>query len=384
MIERISLEGKQIILVGTAHVSRQSVELVKKTIEEEKPDVVGIELDAERYNQLKSGRKWQETNVSELIKKGQLYVFLLNLLLANLQRKIGQQLGVKPGEEMFAACAIAEKKKIPIALLDRSVRITLKRAIQKTSLREKFRLLLSFIAGLFGEGQKIDAEKVEQMKQKDMMTELMNELSRQAPSVKEVLVDERDKYIAYRINSLGAKKIVAVLGAGHLEGVKKFLGKPVDILELESIQKKKSYWGLLKYLVPALFVLVLAWGFYARGFVGGLQLFAYWFLITGIFSAIGAIFAKSHAVSILTAFVAAPFTTLHPALASGWFAAAAEAKFRNPKVKDFESLSSLNSYKDFEKNNVTHLLLVAAYTNIGSTIGVIAALPYLVKLLGIG
>jgi len=386
MIERILIDGKEIILVGTAHVSSESVKLVEETILAERPEVVGVELDDQRFAQLRQGEGWREQNVMDLLSKGQAYLFLLNLMLANMQRKIGESLGVKPGSEMLKAVEIAEKEGLKIALLDRNVKITLKRAFNKTSLGEKLKIGFGIIVGLFAgggdEAQKITKEKVEEMQQKDIMTELIKELSKEAPSIKQVLVDERDFYIAQKILECDCKKIVAVVGAGHVDGIKGHLHNGIQsVAELEKAPEKKNWiLEILKYGIPALFVAFLVWGFYNNGIQGGVEVFLSWFLITAIFSAIGAIIARAHPLSILTAFVAAPFTTLHPALASGWFAALAEAKFRKPKVKDFEGLNKLESFGDFQRNNVTHLLIVAAFTNIGSTIGVIIALPYLLKM----
>ncbi|MDD5163822.1 MAG: TraB/GumN family protein [Candidatus ainarchaeum sp.] len=382
-VEKIKNKEKTIVLVGTAHISKESIELVNKTIEKEKPEIVGVELDAQRYAQLKMGRRWQEMNIGQVIKEGKVYLFLINLLLSNLQRRLGDELGIAPGTEMLEAMRLAEEKKIPIALLDRDIQITMKRAFQNTGIVEKAKLLMQVVTGFFQEGEALTKEKVEELKKTDILNKLMSELSKEFPSLKKTLVDERDLFIANQILNAPGKKIVAVLGLGHLEGVKKFLDKKRDIRELTIVKKKRSIFSILKYVIPALFVVFIAYAFFAKGIEATANVFLWWFLITGICSAIGALIARSHALSILTAFVAAPFTTLHPALASGWFAAGVEMKFRNPKVKDFESLSKLNSYSDWEKNRVTHLLMVAAYTNIGSTIGVIIAFPYLLALLGI-
>ncbi len=383
VVEKIKTREKTIVLVGTAHISRESIELVKKTIEKEKPDIVGVELDAQRYTQLKMGKRWQEMDIGQIIKEGKVYLFLINLLLSNLQRRLGDELGIAPGTEMLEAIKLAEEKKLPIALLDRDIQVTMKRAFQNTGIVEKAKLLLQVITGFFQEGEALTKEKVEELKKTDILNKLMSELSREFPSLKKTLVDERDLFIANQILNAPGKKIVAILGLGHLEGVKKYLDKKRDTSELVLVKKKKNIFGLLKYIIPVLFAVFIAYAFLAKGIEATANVFLWWFLITGICSAIGAMLSKPHPLSILTAFVAAPFTTLHPALASGWFAAGVEMKFRNPKVKDFESLAKLNSYSDWEKNRVTHLLMVAAYTNIGSTIGVVIAFPYLLALLGI-
>ncbi|MDD5148061.1 MAG: TraB/GumN family protein [Candidatus ainarchaeum sp.] len=381
-VEKIKTKEKTIVLVGTAHISRESIELVKKTIEKEKPGIVGVELDMQRFQQLKMGRHWQEMDIGRIIKEGKLYLFLINLLLSNLQRRLGDELEVAPGTEMLEAMKIAEEKKIPIALLDRDIQVTMKRAFQNTGIVEKIKLGLQLISGFFQEGEALTKEKVEELKKTDILNRLMADLGREFPSLKKTLVDERDLFIANQILDAPGKKIVAVLGLGHLEGVKKYLDKKRDTRELMQVKKKKSILGVLKYLVPALFVVFIAYAFFAKGIGATLDVFFWWFLITGICSAIGSLFSRPHPLTVLTAFVAAPFTTLHPALASGWFAAGVEMKYKSPKVKDFETLGKLNSYSDWEKNRVTHLLMVAAFTNIGSTIGVVIAFPYLLALLG--
>jgi pheromone shutdown-related protein TraB len=381
-MERIFSHGKEIVLIGTAHISRKSIELVEKTIELEKPDIVGIELDKIRLEQLKSGQKWRETNIAEIIKSGKTFLFIVSILLSNIQRRFGAQVGVMPGSEMLKAIELSEKKQIPIILLDRDIQITMKRAFKLMPFTEKIKLVFSIISGFFIEKEKISEEKIEELKEKDLMTELMKELSNTAPTIKKVLVDERDEFIANKILNAPGKKIVAVVGAGHIEGIKKFLHKKTSIKPLLEIPRKKSKIRFLKFVVPALFAIIFAYAIISKGLMHSIQLFAYWFLINGSLSALGVLIARGHFFSIITAFLAAPFTSLHPALAAGWFAGATELKVRSPKVKDFEMLSTLNSYNDFSKNNVTRILLVTAYANIGSMIGTIIAFPYIISLLG--
>src|SRR3989344_5139836 len=301
MIEKLSLAGKQIILVGTAHISSESIELVKKTIEEENPDAVGVELDSQRLEQLKSGSKWRETNVEEILKAGKSHLFLVNLMLSNMQKKFGDSVGIQPGSEMLAAVSAAEEKKIPVELLDRDIKITMKRSLASMGLREKAKLGYSVLEGFFAD-EKITKEQIEELKKKSFM-----------------------KYFAWAI--------------------------------------------------PILLLALIGYGFYAKGLDAILRVGATWILVTGGLSAIAVLLARGHILSALTAFVAAPITTIHPALASGWFAALAEAKLNTPKVKDFESLRELKSVGDFFTNRVTKILLVAAFSNLGSMIGVFIALP---------
>ncbi len=381
-MEKIFLNGKKIILIGTAHISEQSINAVREAIEKEKPNVIGVELCKSRFAQLKMGRRWSETNISEIIKTKKTYLFLVNLLLSNIQRRFGQKLGIKPGAEMLEAYNIAKEKNIPIVLLDRDVQITLRRAFSLMSFFEKIKIFFSIISGFFREEEELTPELVERLKQKDMMTELMNELSKTAPTIKKVLVDERDMYISQKISSAKGKKILAVVGAGHIEGIKNYLNKKISLEPLLEIPRKRSFWKFIPYIVPVIFVAILGYAFYSKGILLSLELFALWFLINGILSAAGVVLARGHIFSVLAAFFAAPFTSLHPAIAAGWFAGMVEAKYSKPKIKDFEALNKLNSFADFSKNKVTRILLVTAYANIGSTIGTIIAIPYILSLLG--
>jgi len=367
--------------VGTAHVSKESVSLVKETIEKEKPDVVGVELDIQRLQQLRHGKRWSQMDIGQVIKEGKTHLFLLNVLLSNLQRQIGEDLGVKPGSEMLAAVNEAAKQKLPVALLDRDVAITLKRALNRTSFFEKAKLGYGIVGSFVGVGQKLDQQTIEKLKEKDMLNALMQQLSKELPSVKKVLVDERDLFIANRILQTKAKKIVAVVGAGHLDGIKKYLDKPRDIRPLLTVKKKRGILSYLKYVIPVLFFVFIAYGFYSKGSDIALNLLFMWFLINGLLSALGAALARAHPLSIFTAFFAAPFTSLHPALAAGWFAGLVELKMRNPKVSDFEQLPEINSVGSLARNRVTRILMVTAFANIGSTIGTVIALPYIASLL---
>lgn len=385
VLERLNVDGKEVVLLGTAHVSAESVALVKETIEKEHPDVVGVELCQQRYKQLKAGDKWGEQNVVELIQTGKTYVFLINLLLANFQRRIGQDLGVKPGQEMLEAALAAESQGVKVGLMDRDVRITLRRAVAKMGLMEKAKFGYSLIMGFFGgqEGEVLTPAKIEDLKKKDVMSQLMEELAREMPSIKRVLVDERDAYIAEKIKLAPGKKVVAVVGAGHMEGIKKHLsnGNEVSVRSLEQVPQKKNYWGYLKYIVPILFAAILIYGFVAKGWEASLYVFLWWFLINGALSALGVLLARGSLYAVSAAFLAAPFTSLHPFFAAGWFAGLAQARVSMPKVKDFEGLRQLNSYSDFANNAVTKILLVTAFANLGSTIGTVVALPYVLSLL---
>ncbi len=380
-VERVRKNGKEIILVGTAHISQKSVELVRKTIIEEKPDAVGVELDGQRFRQLKAGRKWGEMDMFEVIRSGKTYLLLLNLLLSSLQKRFGSAVGVKPGEEMMEAVKAAEETGSRVELLDRDIRITMKRAIAEMGFVERLKLIFGVFLSFFGFGERVDAEKIEELKKKDILTELMEELGREMPSTKRVLVDERDLFIANKILESNAKKIVAVVGLGHIGGIKKGLGKKIDLSELTKEPRKRNYLALLKYAAPLAFFALVFFAYFLKGAEAVAGIFVVWIVVNSLLSAFGAILARAHWKSVLAAFVSAPLTSLHPALAAGWFAGYVELRQRCPRVKDFESLGSLEHLSDFYGNRVSRVLLVAAFTNAGSVIGTFVALPIIVSML---
>jgi len=397
-IEKIQTENREIILIGTAHVSKESVGLVKETIERENPDVVGVELCGQRHKTLINKKKWNETEITKVIREGRSYVFLINLLLANFQRKIGDELGVEPGSEMMEALKIAKEKNIEVALIDRDIQVTLKRAWGLMPFIEKiklfFYLLYDFTCGVF-EGKKINENLIEELKNKDIVTELMNELGREAPSVKKVLVDERDIYLASKILSAKGDKIVAVVGAGHISGIKKYILQNIhkenqeNLEKLEEIPKTFSFIGLAKYLIPLIFLIIIAHGFMTGGFSKVFAMGAIWIISNVIFGCIGASLALAHPATIIAAGIASPFTSINPATPAGLVAAYVEASVRKPKVRDFEGITRLASIWDAWKNNVTRILLVFLFTNGGSSLGAFVAFffmthpEYIAKITGI-
>ncbi len=375
-----------IILVGTAHISKESVEEVKQAIEKYKPKIVAVELCKRRHEAITKKDQWENTPVNKLLKSNNAYLMLAQTFLSSIQRKLGKEYGVEPGSEMIAAMDEAKKHGLEVALVDRDITITLKRAWKKMGVREKFRLTWEFLKAILG----YDEEELEELDLKELMKEdvisaMMKEFGEIAPSVSTVLIHERDEYIAKKILDESKKgRVVAVVGAGHLKGIKKYLEQKevdVDLKELEYVPKKRfSVLKTIGYSIPVLFVVLIVYGFYTKGSGLVLEMFLYWFLINGICSAIGAAIARGHPFTILTAFVAAPITSLNPAIAAGWVAGYVEAMLRTPVVKDFKELSKLDSLRDFWNNRVIRLLMVVALANVGSMIGTFVALPYLLRL----
>ncbi len=376
-----------IVLVGTAHISKDSVEEVKEVIEEFKPDIVAVELCQRRYDAITKKDKWENTPVSQLIKGNNAYLLLAQTFLASIQRKLGKEYGIEPGSEMIAAMKEAKQHNLDVALVDRDISVTLKRAWRKMGFREKFRLAWEFLKAIVG----YDEEEMEELDLKELMNQdvistLMEEFKEIAPSVADVLIHERDQYIAKKILDESKKgKVVAVVGAGHLKGIQKHLKKgkiDIDLKELDYVPKKRiSILKIIGYAVPVIFAVFIVYIYMTYGAGRTFDALIWWVIINGSFSAIGALIARAHPFSIITAFVAAPITSLNPAIAAGWVAGYVEFKMRKPVVRDFKALSKLDSFKDIWNNKVIRLLTVVALANIGSMMGTFVAFPYLLRYL---
>jgi pheromone shutdown-related protein TraB len=372
----------RITLVGTAHISQESVEEVKKVITQEKPDIVAVELCQRRYDAITKKDQWESTPVNKLLKSNNAYLMLAQTFLGSIQRKLGKEYGVEPGSEMIQAMKEAENQKMQVALVDRDISITLKRAWRKMGIREKFRLTWEFLKALIGfDEEELEELDLESLMKEDVISAMMEEFGEIAPSVKTVLITERDQYISQKILDESKKgKVVAVVGAGHLKGIKKQLEKKdlnLNLKDLEEVPKKRIKWAkTFAYVIPILFVSLIVGLLFFRGeaaYKDIQDIVLWWFLINGSLSALGALIARGHVLTIIAAFLAAPLTSLNPAIAAGWVAGYVEAKVRTPVVKDFKNLSKIDSFKDFWNNRVIRLLMVVALANLGSMIGTFIA-----------
>ena len=375
-----------IILVGTAHISKESVEEVKEVIEEYKPDIVAVELCKRRYESITKKDKWENTPITSLLKSDNAYLLLAQTFLSSIQRRLGKEYGVEPGSEMIAAMDEAKKHDLEVALVDRDISVTLKRAWKKMGIREKFRLTWEFMKAILGyDEEELEELDLKELMDQDVISAMMEEFGKIAPSVATVLIHERDEYIAKKILNESEKgKVVAVVGAGHINGIKKHLEKKkldVDLTELEYVPKKRfSVLKTVGYAIPVVFVALIVYLFLIGGWGRAADALLWWFLINGSLSALGTAIARGHPFSIATAFVAAPLTSLNPAIAAGWVAGYVEFKLRKPIVKDFQNLSKVDSTKDFFNNRVIRLLMVVALANLGSMIGTFIAFPYIASL----
>lgn len=367
-IHQLNVDGKEIILIGTAHVSRQSAEEVKKIIEREQPDSVCIELDEGRYKSLMEQNKWENTDIIQVIKEKKAILLLVNLVLSAYQKKMANQFDIQPGQEMIQGIESAKKIQANIVLADRDIQITFKRIWRGITAWSKVKLFFSIILSIFDE-EEITEEELEKMKTEDMLTSALNELSSDFPGLKKHLVDERDQHLAQKIKEAPGQKIIVVLGAAHISGVKKELFKEHNLKKLTEIPEKPKSSKLIGWMIPLAIIFMVISTFSVDAATGMDQIIS-WILWNGSLSAIGTVIAGGHILSILTAFLAAPITSLHPLLAAGWFAALTEAFIRKPRVRDFENLTKdISTIKGFWKNRVIRILLVVILANLGSVIG---------------
>ncbi len=374
----------KLVLVGTAHVLKASVEEVEAAIKEHKPDIVAVELDEKRYEVLTNKQKWEETRITDMIRGGKAFFFLAQVFLASIQRRLGKEFGAEPGSEMVAAIRAAEQNNLRVELVDRDITITMKKAWRTMGIREKFRLFWEFSKAMVGYSDEEEID-LEELMNEDAITMLIEELKEIAPSATKILVFERDAYIAKKVSTLSLEgKVLAVVGAGHMKGIQENLANIDDtpsFEELNAVPKKRiKLTKVIAFGIPILFFALLGWlafnGLTSQdpNYWDNLKnVMLMWFLINGACAAIGAALARGHPYSIATAFLAAPFTSLNPAVAAGWFAGAVEAKVRTPTVKDFHNLSELESTRQFLNNRVIRVIMVAALANIGSMIGTFIA-----------
>lgn len=383
-IHRITIEGKKIVLVGTAHISQDSVETVRRVIEVESPETVCIELDSQRYESLRNQRRWESLNLIQVIKHGQVPFLLANLALAAFQKRMGLHTGVKPGAELAAAGEMAEQLGIEIRLVDRDIRTTLLRAWRKTGLWKKLNLVSTLIAGLF-ENQKLDEAELARLRQSDTLSAMLEEMGTLLPSVKTILVDERDTYMAHFIRNAPGSKIVAVVGAAHIPGILRKLETtttPLEIAEISVIPAKTRLSKVIPWAIPAIVIILFITGFFLgdRDRVAGAAIA--WVLANGLLAALGALIALGHPLSIATAFVAAPITSLNPTIGAGMVTGLVQAFVAAPTVKDMEQVGDdLANWRGWWSNRMTRVLLVFLFSSLGSAAGTVIAFRWLKDLL---
>ena len=359
-------------LLGTAHVATASVEAVKQNIEEWGPGIVAVELCKGRHDALTQEKRLDKEGLLKVIKEGRAPMVLLQSLLAAEQRKLGLDEGQQPGAELLAAVETAKEYELQVELVDRDIQTTLRRAWNKMRFREKMGLMWALLSE---DDSDEELELEDMLTDKDLLTSLMEELREVSPGAGEVLIDERDEFIARKISAIrGNGKVLAVLGAGHLDGVSKLLKEDVQpseerISELAMTPKGGKMLKTISYAIPLALLGLLGWFFYNGDLASIKENGIYWFAGNFIGAALFCMLAGGHPVAILVAALASPITSLNPALAAGWFAGYAQMKVREPTGEDLTEFLKLDSAKLFWTNRAGRILLVTALTNLGSMAG---------------
>lgn len=374
----------EFLLLGTAHVSQKSADVVKGLIETHEFDAVAIELDELRYQAITDENRYKNMDLISIIKNKQTGLIATNLAMSAYQNRLAEQLGVEPGAEMKQAIKSAQASDLNLWKIDRSVGITMKRTWRSLNFLEKVNLLFGF--GGFFDKEEISEKEIEKLKSGDMLESTFNEFSENSESLYKSLIDERDQFMAARLQQAventtqstdqpldnTAKKVLVIIGAGHLKGLSNYLQTPTDthktINQLNTLPPKSSWVKVLPWLITLIILTGFAWGF-ATNKELGFDLIKTWFIYNGILSGVGAAIAGGHPLTILAAIVAAPFTSLNPAIGAGMVAALVETMLRKPKVHDFEALQQdAMQLKGWWKNPVTRVLLVFVLTNLGSAV----------------
>lgn len=376
----IQLGDKEIILVGTAHISQDSVDTVIRTIDELEPDTVCVELDSQRYQSLINKKGWESLNLKEVIRKGQMPFLLTNLALSSYQKRMGLQTGVKPGAELAAAAQAAVDKGLGMELVDRNIRTTLLRVWRKTGLWNKMKVMAALFGSLF-EKQELGEEDLAKLRQEDTLSSMLDEMGDLLPSVKQILVDERDTYMAYHIKNAPGNKILAVIGAAHQPGIERQLQQdilPETIEEISEVPPKSNVSKIIPWLIPGIVIALFIGGF----FFGNREQFAdaaiAWILANGVLSAVGALIAWGHPVTIASAFIAAPITSLNPTVGAGFVTGLVQAFVAAPTVRDMEMVGDdLITIRGWWNNRLARVMLVFLFSSIGSAAGTFIALGWL-------
>jgi pheromone shutdown-related protein TraB len=362
---------REFILVGTAHISRNSADLVRRVIANERPDRVCVELDPQRFKALTEKKRWENLNLKEMIRGKQLPMLIIHLMLHAYQKRLGGTLGVMPGTELLEATKAAEEYGIPVALCDRDVRVTLKRAWRTTPFYKKTYLLACLLAGVFQKTE-LTEDNISEIKKQDVLSEMIREMGAAMPSLKRVLIDERDTYLSEKIKAAEGRRIVAVVGAGHIEGIREALltDRRSQMAEIETIPPASRIGRILGWAVPCTIIAMIAMIARNKGGSVAMDNILYWTLANGIPTAVGGILALAHPVTILVGFLAAPATSLTPIIGAGYVTAFTQAFFQPPIVRDFENASEdMATFTGWWHNRLLKVFLTFFLPGIGSMIG---------------
>lgn len=397
-VERISdtmqrlqcADGKEITLIGTAHVSQDSVDEVARTIDEIAPDRICVELDDGRYRSKTEKQNWESLNIKTILKENKGFLMLANMALSSYQKKLGKQMGVSPGDEIMQAAQLATERGIPLSLCDREIQVTFKRAWRLSNWWNKIKLISSLLTAVFSD-EKISNEELEKLKETNVLQSMLDEMAKELPTVKRVLIDERDQYLASNIYLAPGKRVVAVVGAGHAPGLVSYIQQleskqassdttSINTAPPASKAGKVVSWGIVIALLG-----IIAAGFIRSGWSQGLEMFLYWFALNASLTGLAAILSLAHPVTIIISMLAAPITALSPTLGVGMVAGLLEASMRKPRVKDFEQVTDdISRFKGWFSNRIIHALMIFMTTSIFASIGTFIAFPLLISRLNGG
>jgi pheromone shutdown-related protein TraB len=368
----LDYENKKIILIATAHVSKESVELVKQVIEAERPDSVCIELDEDRYNNIQNPNAWEKTDIIKVIKAKKVGFLMANLALGSYQKRIAKQLNTSVGGEMLQGIESAKQIGATLVLADRKIQTTFLRIWRKLNLWEKGKLAFSLLFTT-AEDTEISDQDLQELLKADMLESVLADMRKQFPKIGDILISERDQYLAAKIKEAPGEKIVAVLGGAHVPGVKNEIYRSQDMDHISTIPPKHPVSKIAGWLIPAAVIGLLLYSFLIN-IQTGLEQLSAWVLWTGVLAALFTALSLAHPFSIITSLIVAPFTTINPVLACGWFTGLVEATIKKPTVQDIQSISEdIFSIKGFFRNRFLRIVLVVFMANLGASIGTIVA-----------
>lgn len=381
-IRVIERDGRTIWLVGTAHVSHESVAEVQRVIDEVDPDTVCIELCEPRYQALTDESRWQNLDVFKVLREGKTLFLLANLAVGAYQRRLGAKLGIKPGAELLAAAEAAEARGAKVELVDRDIHVTLKRAWANVPFLRRMSLLAAIGESLFTRDD-VEEVDIEQLKDQANLADMMAEFSRALPEVKEPLIDERDIFMVSRIREAEGERIVAVVGAGHVPGMVARFDEEIDREAITVIPSPKWWVGLLKWIIPAVVLAAFYWGWQKnQGQTLEAMIWA-WALPNMIAAGVLTALAGGKPLSILVAFIGSPITSLNPLINTGMTTGLVEAWQRKPTVQDAERINDdVQTWRGFYRNPFTRVLLVAVAATLGSALGAWIGGAWVLALLG--
>jgi pheromone shutdown-related protein TraB len=380
-VKTLSRGDATIHVVGTAHVSQDSIDDVRATIEAVKPDVVAVELDAGRLDVLQKESAFRDLDIFKVVREGKTLYLLAHLALASYQRRIGKQLGVRPGAELVAAVQEARERNIPVELIDRDINVTLRRAWRNLGLWKRTMLLTSLVFGWGDDkkGKPVTKETVEELKEPKALSEMLTELGRAVPEVKEPLVDERDRYMASKLADTPGKTVVAVVGAAHVPGIKKTIesGETIDRAALETMPPPSLAWRIFKWAVPVALLGLLALVVWKTDASFGAAMLG-WIIPTSALAGLFTLLSGGTLASIATAIVSAPVERIIPVVRVTIVVGIVEAWRRKPSVADCERLAEdTQTFRGFFRNRVTRVLVVAVASGLGTAIGFWVGVGYI-------